>query len=254
MIARLNDPGSAEGLFGPGTGMMLRSCLQGVMGAVYGDRPGDPRSVAAVLGDFCFFAGRPDPELIRFCLEHSSRYRILVPRDEAWEKQIAACLGGKAKKIERYAIRAAKDGFSKERLRQAAAARKPGCTIRMIDEKWFPICRESGWSRDLVSQFAGYEQFRDLGLGVVAVMGEIPVAGASSYARCAEGIEIEIDTKEEYRRQGLAFACGAALILECLRRGLYPGWDAHDKRSAALAEKLGYRLDHGYPAFEVWEE
>ena len=29
------------------------------------------------------------------------------------------------------------------------------------------------------------------------------------------------------RNRGLASACGAALILECLERGLYPSWDAH---------------------------
>ena len=75
------------------------------------------------------------------------------------------------------------------------------------------------------------------------------MAGAASYAVSEDAIEIEIDTHPDYRRRGLATAAGAALILTCLDRGLYPGWDAHDLRSVALAEKLGYRLDHPYP---VW--
>lgn len=37
----------------------------------------------------------------------------------------------------------------------------------------------------------------------------------------------------EYRGRGLSTECGAALILKCLRRGLYPSWDAHDLRSVA---------------------
>lgn len=65
------------------------------------------------------------------------------------------------------------------------------------------------------------------------------------------GIEIEIDTKEEHRRQGLAYACGAKLILECLNKGWYPSWDAQNKWSVALAEKLGYHFSHEYPAYEV---
>ncbi len=65
------------------------------------------------------------------------------------------------------------------------------------------------------------------------------VAGASSYAFYKGGIEVEIDTKEEERRKGLALVCAAKLILECLERGLYPSWDAHNKESLALAEKLG---------------
>ena len=78
------------------------------------------------------------------------------------------------------------------------------------------------------------------------------VSGASSYSRYDKGIEIEIDTEKAHRRRGLATAAGAALILECLSRGLYPSWDAQNKWSVALAEKLGYHFDHEYVAYEVW--
>ncbi len=77
------------------------------------------------------------------------------------------------------------------------------------------------------------------------------VVGASSYTCYSQGIEIEIDTKEAFRRRGLASVCGAKLILECLSRGLYPSWDAQNKWSVALAEKLGYHFDREYTAYEV---
>lgn len=51
--------------------------------------------------------------------------------------------------------------------------------------------------------------------------------------------------------KGLAAACASALILECLNRGLYPSWDAANRESLALAEKLGYRFDREYPAYDV---
>lgn len=41
----------------------------------------------------------------------------------------------------------------------------------------------------------------------------------------------------------------ARLILECLKRGLYPSWDAVDLRSVTLAEKLGYHMDRPYPVY-----
>jgi len=34
---------------------------------------------------------------------------------------------------------------------------------------------------------------------------------------------------------------------------LYPSWDAHNKGSLALAEKLGYHYAYDYTAFEVLE-
>ena len=72
-------------------------------------------------------------------------------------------------------------------------------------------------------------------------------AGASSYTWYRGGIEIEIDTKAEYRRQGLALCCASALLLHCLERGLYPSWDAATPISVALAEKLGYHFEPRVP-------
>ena len=111
--------------------------------------------------------------------------------------------------------------------------------------------RNSGWARDLVSQFKDYETYERLGLGVVVYKDQELVAGASSYSRYREGIEIEIDTREDHRRKGLAYGCGARLILECLKRGLYPSWDAQNLWSAALARKLGYHFSHAYTAYEI---
>ena len=115
----------------------------------------------------------------------------------------------------------------------------------------FQLCKDNGWANDLVSQYSDYSKYKELGLGVaVFYQGEL-VAGASSYSVYDKGIEIEIDTREDYRRKGLAYACGAKLILECLERGLYPSWDAQNPWSLALAEKLGYHFSHEYVAYEV---
>ena len=103
----------------------------------------------------------------------------------------------------------------------------------------------------MVSLYANYNIYQRLGLGVVVLKDGEPVSGASSYSRYQSGIEIQIDTKEAYRGQGLATACGASLILACLDRGLYPSWDAQNLWSVGLAKKLGYAFDHEYTAYEV---
>lgn len=75
------------------------------------------------------------------------------------------------------------------------------------------------------------------------------VAGVSSYSYYDKGIEIEIDTKKEYRKRGFATILGAKIILECMERGLYPNWDAANQISVKTATKLGYELDRTYKAF-----
>lgn len=124
-------------------------------------------------------------------------------------------------------------------------------SIRLIDREIFDYCKKEDWCRDWVSRFSDYASYERLGLGVVIMKDGIPISGASSYSVYLGGIEIEIDTKTEYRRRGLASVCGAKLVLECLDRGLYPSWDAQNLWSAALAKKLGYHLDYEYDAYEI---
>lgn len=114
------------------------------------------------------------------------------------------------------------------------------------------VVPQSGpWARDFCSNFSGWEEFAAHGAGVLALWGDEPVAGAASYSWYRRGIEIEIDTREDFRRRGLALCCGAALILRCLERGLYPSWDAATPISVALAEKLGYHFSHEYACVGV---
>lgn len=122
--------------------------------------------------------------------------------------------------------------------------------MKLIDRNLYEACLVEEWSRDLVGNYIDVEQFLDLGLGYVILHKGQVVSGASSYASYSGGIEIEVDTREDYRGLGLARACAAQLILACLDRNLYPSWDAHTLTSLKLAEKLGYQLDKPYQAYE----
>lgn len=243
----------AEPLFAGWDETLIWSCLQNVMGHIYVDNTDAPNSAMAMLGDFCFLAGKPDEELAAYkpdCCKQE--FMIMIPQTDQWSGVIEKYYGEKAKKVVRYAFKKEKEVFNKAALEAAVAGLPADYRIEMIDESIFRQCSLFEWSRDLVSQYKEYPEYRDHGLGVVILKEDEIVSGASSYAGYIGGIEIEIDTKEEYRRQGLAYAAGAKLILECLERDWYPSWDAQNKGSAALAEKLGYHFVHAYSAYEIW--
>ena len=230
---------------------MIWSCLQGIMGEIYTDDAVHPKSAAAVLGDFCFLAGAPSLDfLTSFAKGGCHSFCIMVPASDALGDLIEDFFGERAKKFTRYATQ--KDAsFDLARLRQLASAVPAGFTLAPIDEIIFDMAKSMEWSRDLVSQYADYEVYREKGVGVVILhQGEL-ICGASSYSVYNGGIEIEIDTRADWRRKGLARLCGAALICRCLEQGLYPSWDAHNKASLALAQQLGYVFDHSYIAYEV---
>ena len=254
MIARLGDAAVAAPLFSACDDVLAWSCLQGIMGAVVADDACAPASAAAVLGDFMILAGKPDAELLDLDrLPVEARPSILVPRAAGWADAIERHLGPRARRFERYATIKDPDAFDRRALERLAADTPPGISLHPIDEDLYQACLAEDWSRDLVSQFPSFERFDDLAVGIVAVEDGRIVSGASTYVRYRAGIEIEVDTRPDRRRRGLARAAAAALILICLDRGLYPSWDAHTAASLALARQLGYRPSHAYAAYIVQE-
>lgn len=254
LVQKVIHTKTVEHLFGAWEETLIWSCLQGIMGEIYVDNLESPISAMAILGDFAFFAGEPNDELVLYKPKWCTHdFIIMVPQHAAWGELIQRCYAEKAKKVSRYAIKKEPHVHDKGKLQQVLTTLPEGYEIKLMDEDSYDKCKTAAWSKDLVSQYKDYETYRKHGLGIVVLKDGEVVSGASSYSRYKDGIEIEIDTQEQYRRKGLAYICGAKLILECLERNLYPSWDAHNIWSVALAEKLGYHYSHTYIAYEIWE-
>lgn len=271
MIFEINQTKIVAPLFEGWQESVIWSCLQNVMGKLYADAKENPVSAMILLGDFGFPAGKPNRELILdgpkmygqwACTvdgtkshmpdEESRMEGIIVPQNGAWADLIEESYGEKAKKVTRYAIKKEPGIFDRDKLQKVADGLPDGYELKMIDEELFHRCGKIQWCRDWVSNYEDYAMYQKYGLGAVILKDGEPVSGAASYSGFLGGIEIEIDTREDYRRKGLAYICGAKLILECLSRNWYPSWDAQNKWSVALAEKLGYHFDHEYTAYEIY--
>lgn len=247
MIQKLQRTEKAAGIFSEWEDTMVWSALQGIMGDIYGNE--SMTAAAVISGDFCFLGGEPDRELAELLV--GTPFIIAVPENEDWSTLIEAVHTGHAALATRYAIKKEPDVFCEEQLRKLAEGLPEGYILRTIERELYEACKSEAWCRDLVSQYPTYERYEQLGLGMAVLMGGAIVAGASSYSTYQGGIEIEIDTHIAHRRKGLATCCGAALILECLQRRIYPSWDAQNRWSVALAEKLGYHFSHEYLVYEI---
>lgn len=246
------------------TDTMILSCLQGHMGEAYADDPVKPASCRLDVVDFSFLCGEPNEELAAFkprdvLLERGNKARnfmLMVPENDAWADVIDRVHKGCSKLVSRYGFCHTSEGFDQERLQDAVNSLSDEFELRQIDRELYEkslaaTWKEWHWASDWCGQYWNFEDYQKHGLGMAILHGDELVAGASAYSYYDEGIEIQIDTREDYRRKGLAYVCASALMLECLKRGLYPSWDAQNLISVKLAGKLGYRYAGEYVAYEV---
>jgi len=252
MITEVKDTSKVEYLYKDWTETCVKSCLQQVMGKVYAPDTANPDCAVCILGDFAFFAGKANKELVTFTPEHSanSHFVIMVGDSTEWDEMFKACYKEKAVCKTRYAIKK-ETKFNIDNIHAIKNALASNYAIKRIDEEIYNYCNNNSWCSDFVSNYSTYEEYSDYGLGFVVLDGEVPVAGASSYSHYNDGIEIEVVTREDYRRRGLATCAVAALILECLDRNLYPSWDAANLYSVGLSKKFGYEFDYEYNSYHV---
>jgi GNAT superfamily N-acetyltransferase len=227
---------------------ITRSAVEGHMGCVTvcGSTTDGTLAARADLGVFSVLAGSPNEELVAGAMPSV----IVMIVNPAWAPLITRLLPSHTA-YTRYPMKAPLDGFDVQRLQQLADACPTPYTVVPIDESIAECLTRAEWSCDLNGNFDNARDFVQRGLGFVAIdttTGTV-AAGASTFAVCDAGIELEVDTDVPHQRRGLARACSARLLLACLERGWKVSWDAHVQHSAVLAEQLGYVYGTPYVAY-----
>ncbi len=249
------EPGERNGLeplYRGSQETLIWSCLQGVMGDAWADDKDTPRCALIRLGDFVYPAGEADaPDAAALFRVLPDRRLFIVPENETWCDRIERLYGDRCRRFDRYAIKKEPGIFDRDKLCGWVRALPDGYSLEEIGTRWYESAMAEEWSCDFCSNFESREDFSRRGLGFVALWDGAPVSGASSYSVYRGGLEIEVATHPDHRRKGLAAACAARLILECLDRGLYPSWDAANPTSVRLSERLGYHFDRAYPTYEI---
>lgn len=238
---------------------MLYSFFEGKAGIGWTDNCDNPTCVLIKCEDFYFLGGdccSPDAVELIGIISQQTGYITIIPSDMAWWDIInTSCEKyniGEPKKVLRFAT-TSPSAFDIQNLESITARidTMPEFTLELINEDNYNACRNEGWSYSLVGNFEDYKEFNDNAFGFVVKKGDTIVSGISAYGYYSGGYEIEIDTRPEFRRMGLARIIGAKYVLECCKRGKRPHWDAANKTSLNIALNLGFINMGEYPCIEV---
>lgn len=238
--------------------VLIRSAVEGKMGRVWIPTFEKPSYCVAKVGDFAYLIGLPPKGIkgleLRELLTENCFDNFITPTDERWVTWLNEEFAGGYRQITRYALKKEDNNFDSEKLKEYASRLPEGVKIKRIDEKIYHMTFKEDWSMDFCSNFDSAEHFLADGMGYVAMKGKELISGCSSYGSSQGMMEIQMQTKPEYRRQGLALACSAAFLLECLNRGIYPEWDAANTHSVSVAENLGYIFDKEYLVYQLLDK
>lgn len=235
--------------------VIVQGAVQGIVGRVWVPEMKNPSYCLVHQGDFAYLLGispKGSKSMdLRLQILESCSHDFITPGDERWEIWLDDNFQGQYRVVSRYAMKKQENRFDKDILKKYAKRIPDGIQIKPIDKRLYNLILKEEWSRDFCSNFDTAEDFMKYAFGFVALDGHKIVSGCSAYSRSRGMLEIEVGTKEEYCRKGLALACGAQFILACLEKGIYPNWDAANLKSVGLAEKLGYVLDREYPVYQL---
>ena len=214
--------------------LLLRAAERGIFGS-------QTRLERAAITDalFVYLDGEPGPEAAA-ALDAAYLSRPWVCLTEAW------------------------DGFVQERYPHARVFRrtvmKPARRFRFPEATPLPEgCRLAGMDETAFrahpfghgTNYPSYEAFRAEGSGAVVWRSGAIAASASSFLSLDGEVEMDVSTAEDYRGMGLATACVAAMLRDCMARGLRVHWDAQNAASRRLAEKFGFEAEREYPVYWV---
>ncbi len=220
---------------------VIDSVLEGYLGTAFVDSLESPRTARLELGVYVFLAGDArSPAADEFVSNQDGLCEFIVADEPDWMALIQKHHGDR---IERRTM----DAFSACRLDLTNLRLLSG--IVPDDVELAPLTIEDARSMgpefnpNCISIFKTPEDFLQRGLSVCAKQNGSILAAATSYSISANSVEVAIATHPDHRRRGLASAVGAAILIQCIERGLEPHWNAGNPISSSVANKLGFTPD-----------
>ncbi len=224
-----------------------------VVGRALVDNVVDPQAAVLELSKIKLYipGGDPGHSVVKEFLKGLRGFAAIIPISNSWDSLIQVVFAGKSVALPRYAFTS--EGLDLMQLRDLCVKIPDDYRMVPLDlELTHKLKKEkSEFSSDHLVNYESPEDFLTRGFGFCILDKDEIVSVATTFATCQRGIEIQINTRDAYKRQGLATAVAAQIIVHSLEQGLDPNWDAANENSVGLAKKLGYTPQGTYRMYLV---
>lgn len=225
----------------------IECAIEGQMGKAYVDHLLQPTAYAITVGPFWYFAGEARSTGGRELLKRFPAYSLFMPSPALWLETAQELFGERLKSFTRYSFSAA--NLSKNHLASIFEGSKHRQCISPIVISLAERLSSLPDSYFEISDFDSPRDFIERGFGFAALDGEQVMGVAYASLVYSTGFEVSIFVEEPYRQRGIATALASRLLLEGMRHGLRPNWDAANLESCKLAQKLGFMFMETYDSY-----
>lgn len=225
----------------------IDSVLEGRMGRAFADHPDQPTAFCIRTGLLWYFAGRADTPGGQAIMGAFPPYNLLMPSPPDWIAAAQELYKEELNPLPRYSFSAGK--LSREHLMDTFDASLHREKVTPLDAALVERLSAQREEHLGFEEFGSAVCFLEHGMGFTALEGDHILGAAYSSLVCSRGIEVSVFVDQAYRQRGLGTALASCLLLESLRHGLRPNWDAANPESCRLALKLGYVFKASYDAY-----
>ena len=221
-------------------------------GFVLADNAEQPNVALSFLSGCILYGGDANHSLARDLVRSMEVQPGILSYPENWAALIKDEYKEKAKLETRYYLPF--DSLDKERLLSIDLSTNNGYRIERINEQLAEKLKDEIGEEYQIYHYLSLRDFAEKGCGFCITNGNEICSAAAAFLRSGNKIQVQVNTKQQYRHQRMATKTSACMLRYCLENGITADWDAANTHSRDLAYKLGYTKCISYEVISVFPE
>ncbi len=221
-------------------------------GFVLADAAELPYAALAFMGGCIIYGGDAGHSSARDLIRAMEVQPVILSYSEGWEDLLKEEYKEKVKTETRYYLPFA--SIDRERLFSIDLNLSNGYNLKRVNEQLAGKLEDEIGEEYQIYHYSSLKDFAETGCGFCITNGDEICSNAAAFLRSGSNIQIQVNTKQQYRRQGMALKTSAALLRYCAENGITADWDASNTHSRDLAYKLGYKECIPYSVLSVFPE
>lgn len=221
-------------------------------GFILADEAEQPNTALAFMGGCIIYGGDACHNSARELIRTMEVQPVILSYSEAWVDLLKEEYGEKVKTETRYYLPFT--SIDREGLFSIDLSLSNGYSLKRVNEQIAGKLKDEIAEEYQIFHYSSLKDFAETGCGFCITRGGEICSNAAAFLRSGSNIQIQVNTKQQYRRQGMALKASAALLRYCAENGITADWDASNTNSRALAYKLGYKECVPYSVLSVFPE